>query len=103
MGRNFGNVKLFLFFHPGIDGVIAFYLEQNDTPVPQLVCYGEALKNYIFEKGYDKKYGARPLKRAIQNEVEDKMAEEMLAGNIKAGQTVRISIVKAGVKFKVLE
>ena len=65
--------------------------------------YGEALKNYIFEKGYDKKYGARPLKRAIQNEVEDKMAEEMLAGNIKAGQTVRISIVKAGVKFKVLE
>lgn len=65
--------------------------------------YGEALKNYIFEKGYDKKYGARPLKRAIQNEVEDKMAEEMLAGNIKEGQTVRISIVKAGVKFKVLE
>jgi ATP-dependent Clp protease ATP-binding subunit ClpC len=64
--------------------------------------YGEPVKNYIFEKGYDKKYGARPLKRAIQNEIEDKMAEEMLAGNIKAGDTVRISVVKAGVKFKVV-
>ncbi|MBQ4058838.1 MAG: ATP-dependent Clp protease ATP-binding subunit [Lachnospiraceae bacterium] len=64
--------------------------------------YGEAVKNYIFEKGYDKKYGARPLRRAIQNEIEDKMAEELLAGNIRSGQIVRVSIVKMGVKFKVL-
>lgn len=64
--------------------------------------YGEAVKNYIFDKGYDKKYGARPLRRAIQSEIEDRMAEEILAGNIKAGQTVRISVVKAGIKFKVV-
>lgn len=64
--------------------------------------YGEAVKNYIFDKGYDKKYGARPLRRAIQNEIEDKMAEEILEGTIEAGQTVRISVVKAGVKFKVV-
>ncbi|MCM1157170.1 MAG: ATP-dependent Clp protease ATP-binding subunit [Bacteroidales bacterium] len=64
--------------------------------------YGEAVKNYVFEKGYDKKYGARPLRRAIQNEIEDKMAEEILAGHISSGQTVRISVVKAGVKFKVV-
>ncbi len=64
--------------------------------------YGEAVKNYIFEKGYDKKYGARPLRRAIQNEIEDKMAEEILAGNISSGQTVRISVVKTGIKFKVV-
>ena len=64
--------------------------------------YGEAVKNYIFEKGYDKKYGARPLRRAIQNEIEDKMAEEILAGNISSGQTVRISAVKTGIKFKVV-
>ncbi|MDE6627229.1 MAG: ATP-dependent Clp protease ATP-binding subunit [Lachnospiraceae bacterium] len=62
--------------------------------------YGEAVKNYIFDKGYDKKYGARPLRRAIQNEIEDKMAEDILAGNITSGQTVRISVVKAGIKFK---
>lgn len=64
--------------------------------------YGEAVKNYIFNKGFDKKYGARPLRRAIQNEIEDKLAEEILAGNISAGHTVRISVVKAGVKFKQL-
>ena len=64
--------------------------------------YGEAVKNYIFEKGYDKKYGARPLRRAIQNEIEDKMAEEILSGNISSGDTVRISVVKTGVKFKVI-
>lgn len=64
--------------------------------------YGEAVKNYIFDKGYDKKYGARPLRRAIQNEIEDKMAEELLAGNIREGQTVRISALKAGIKFKVI-
>lgn len=62
--------------------------------------YGEAVKNYIFEKGYDKKYGARPLRRAIQNEIEDKMAEEMLAGHIHAGQRVRISVTKNGIHFK---
>ncbi|MBR1865518.1 MAG: ATP-dependent Clp protease ATP-binding subunit [Lachnospiraceae bacterium] len=64
--------------------------------------YGDTVKNYIFEKGYDKKYGARPLKRAIQNEIEDRMAEEILEGAISAGQTVRVSVVKTGVKFKVL-
>ena len=65
--------------------------------------YGEPVKNYIFEKGYDKRYGARPLRRAIQNEIEDKMAEEILAGNIKSGDKVRISVIKNRVKFKVIE
>lgn len=64
--------------------------------------YGAAVKNYIFEKGYDKKYGARPLRRAIQNEIEDKMAEEILSGNIKRGDKVRICIVKDKVVFKVV-
>ena len=63
--------------------------------------YGAAVKNYIFEKGYDKKYGARPLRRAIQNEIEDKMAEEILSGNIKRGDKVRICIVKDKVVFKI--
>lgn len=65
--------------------------------------YGEAVKNYVFEKGYDKKYGARPLRRVIQNAIEDKMAEEILAGNIKSGNSVRLSVVKTGIKFKVIE
>ena len=65
--------------------------------------YGAAVKNYIFEKGYDKKYGARPLRRAIQNEIEDKMAEEILAGKIQNGDSVRIGVTKGTVTFKVIK
>ncbi|MCC8087315.1 MAG: ATP-dependent Clp protease ATP-binding subunit [Clostridium sp.] len=47
-------------------------------------------REYLIDKGYDEKYGARPLRRTIQNLVEDKMAEEMLDGSIKAGDTVQV-------------
>ncbi|MDD6400715.1 MAG: ATP-dependent Clp protease ATP-binding subunit [Lachnospiraceae bacterium] len=63
--------------------------------------YGDNLKNYIFEKGYDKKYGARPLKRAIQTNVEDLLAEEILQGKIKRGDRVGIVVEEQKVKFKV--
>ena len=65
------------------------------------ITYGETLVNYIFDKGYDKKYGARPLKRAIQNEVEDKLAEEILSGRAQAGQKVSISVSDGKIKFVV--
>ena len=51
-------------------------------------------KKYIFEKGYDKKYGARPLKRAIQTYVEDELAEAILRGVVKKGDTVTVSTKK---------
>lgn len=51
-------------------------------------------KKYIFGKGYDKKYGARPLKRAIQTYVEDVLAETMLRGDVKKGDTVTVSTKK---------
>lgn len=51
-------------------------------------------KKYIFGKGYDKKYGARPLKRAIQTYVEDVLAEAMLRGDVKKGDTVTVSTKK---------
>ncbi len=83
------------------DLLMSQFVKRVKTQMNIDIRYGEAVKNYIFEKGYDKKYGARPLRRAIQNEIEDKMAEEILAGNISPGDTVRISVVKSGVKFKV--
>lgn len=52
----------------------------------------EALE-YLAEKGYDEKYGARPLRRAIQTNVEDKLAEAVLAGTIKEGDTVKIELI----------
>ena len=48
-------------------------------------------KQLLIERGYDEKYGARPLKREIQSLVEDNIAEEVLDGNIKAGDTVLIT------------
>ena len=50
----------------------------------------EEAKVLLARKGYDKAYGARPLRRAIQSMVEDRLAEEMLEGNIKAGDKVKI-------------
>ncbi len=48
--------------------------------------------NFIAEKGYDKDYGARPLKRAIQKYIEDPMAEEIISGNVKEGDAIVISL-----------
>ena len=56
--------------------------------------YGDAVKKYIFTKGYDKKYGARPLRRAIQTNIEDALAEDILDGKIKKGDIARIRIKK---------
>lgn len=63
--------------------------------------YGDNLKNFVFDKGYDKKYGARPLKRTIQNEIEDKLAEELLSGKIKKGDKVSATVKEGKVVFKV--
>ena len=43
------------------------------------------------EKAYDRKYGARPLRRKIQNEIEDRLAEEIIAGKVKAGDRVVVT------------
>lgn len=48
----------------------------------------EEAKTFLADKGYDPKFGARPLKRAIQKYIEDPMAEELLLGNIKEGDKI---------------
>ena len=50
----------------------------------------EQAKEFLIDKGYDEKYGARPLRRTIQNQLEDKLAEEILDGNVKAGDKVLV-------------
>ncbi|MBQ4283397.1 MAG: ATP-dependent Clp protease ATP-binding subunit [Lachnospira sp.] len=56
-------------------------------------------KNYIVEKGYDVKYGARPLRRVIQNEIEDVLAEKVLDGTVKAGNKVQVSLKDNKLEF----
>jgi len=57
------------------------------------------VKEYVIEKGSDKKFGARPLKRAIQNMIEDPLAEELLSGRCSAGDTVTAEIKKGEIVF----
>ncbi len=60
-------------------------------------------KKYLVDTGYDKKYGARPLRRALVNKVEDTLAEEILSGKVKRGDTVKLSYIAKELKFTVEE
>ena len=51
-------------------------------------------KDFIAEKGFDAKFGARPLKRAIQKYLEDPLAEEIISAQIKEGDTINITLRK---------
>ena len=51
----------------------------------------ETARAFIIDKGYDQKYGARPLRRTIQSQVEDKLEKEILDGTVGKGDTVTIS------------
>jgi ATP-dependent Clp protease ATP-binding subunit ClpC len=53
-----------------------------------------AAKDYIADKGFDSKYGARPLKRAIQKYLEDKMAEAIIKAEISEGDTINVGFIK---------
>ena len=59
------------------------------------------LKEFLVEKGYDEKYGARPLNRAIQKYVEDPIAEKMLETELKEGDTLKIGISKGDITVTV--
>ena len=59
----------------------------------------ESGKSFLIDKGYDQKYGARPLRRTIQSEVEDRLAEAILDGSIKKGSTVRIQAADGKLEF----
>ena len=59
----------------------------------------ESAKSLIVEKGTDAKYGARPLRRALQTELEDKLAEAILNGEIKAGDAVEAGAAKKEIRF----
>ena len=52
------------------------------------------VKEHLAEAGFDSKYGARPLRRAIQTKIEDAMANEILEGRIQQGDTVHVRMVK---------
>ncbi len=86
-----------------VKGIAALMLKELKNRLAKqmdiTLTYGDTVKNFIFEKGYDKKYGARPLKRAIQNYIEDSLAEEILSGKIQASDKVSMTVVDGKVVF----
>ncbi len=60
-------------------------------------------KAYLIDKGYDEKFGARPLRRALQSQVEDQLAEKILDGIVKEGDAVEIDGGPDGLEFSAKE
>ena len=60
----------------------------------------DSVKKHIVETGMDKKYGARPLRRAVQNQLEDRLAEALLSGEIKRGSQIVARMSKKEIKFE---
>ena len=63
----------------------------------------DSVKKFIVEKGSDDKYGARPLRRAVQTYIEDAMAEEVLNGKISSGDSVVVSMKNKEINFSLKE
>ena len=63
----------------------------------------EKAKNFIAEKGYDKQYGARPLKRAIQKYLEDPLAEEIVSNQIQEGDNIQFDLDEKGENLFITE
>ncbi len=62
-----------------------------------------AAHEFVIEKGYDPNYGARPMRRAVERYLEDPLAEELLRGNIKAGDRVEVTAAEGKLAFHVAE
>ena len=79
--------------------VLVKRLSQNEIT---LLISDEA-KEHLAKKGFDPVFGARPLRRSIQSMVEDKLAEHMLDGSVKAGDTVKVSFADGKLEFTVVK
>ena len=78
-----------------IDKIIDIELEKLLLRIKNLgykLTISKTAKNYIAEKGFDKQYGARPLKRAIQKYVEDLLAEEIINSSLKEGDSISLDL-----------
>ena len=64
---------------------------------------GKSAKEFLIEKGFDKTFGARPLKRTIQRFLEDSLAQEIIAGKIKGGYSIKVEAKTDHLEFKITE
>ena len=64
--------------------------------------FSKECKDFLIDKGYDEKYGARPLRRAVEKYLEDSLAEAILSGDIKSSEVIKVSVddEAKGLKFE---
>jgi ATP-dependent Clp protease ATP-binding subunit ClpB len=86
-------------FHPlvkdqirGIADIQLGFLKQRLAEREMQLELTPAFMDHLVELGYDPVYGARPLKRAIQQELENPLAQRLLAGDFEPGQTIRVDL-----------
>ena len=72
------------------------------TELGYIIDLSQEAKDFLADKGYDVQFGARPLKRAIQNYVEDEIAELILSGGVKEGGTISFEVDKENDKLKAI-
>ena len=75
------------------------YLQQRLNERHISISLTEKAKEYLAEKGYDAVFGARPLKRLIQKEVENIIAKKIISGEIKEGEKIKIDFQKDALRF----
>lgn len=62
--------------------------------------FSQETKDFLIEKGYDEKYGARPLRRAVEKYLEDSLAEAILSGEVKPGEVIKVTVNEEGKGLK---
>lgn len=80
-----------------VDAFINRVKEQTDI----VLDVSQEVRDFVAEKGFDKDYGARPIRRALQNRVEDVMAEALLFGEVSMGEHAEAVLVKNDGECKV--
>ena len=78
------------------------FAKRVKDPMDMELCIADDVVDFISDKGFDKDYGARPIRRALQTELEDVLAEAVLMGDISIGDTVDISLSCEGTKKKIV-
>jgi len=67
------------------------------------ITLSEAARDWLAKEGYDPQFGARPLRRVIQREVENPLSRRLIQGDVQPGQTVQVDVAEDGLTFKVVE
>ena len=90
------------FFNFRASKIIDIELEKLFTRTNELgyeIKLSKKAKDFIAEKGFDKQYGARPLKRAIQKYLEDELAEEIMKSKVQTGDIIKVDLNKDKTKL----